>query len=265
MKAALNYAVKDGVPHVHETYGPNNSLTRKTGNNERREVVIADGRTAGPFVLDEAGFELVPHATAVADLHDADQITRAYYEEAAQLVKARTGARRVVVFDHTLRTGDGDAQKAQLLRGPLQSVHNDYTPKSAQQKVRDVLPAEEAEEILSSSRRFAIVQVWRATRAPIESDPLALCHAQTVDAGDLIVSERRFPHRVGQTYVLTYNSAHRWYSFPHMRREEALVFKVFDSEPGKASITPHTAFSVPDAPADAPPRESIEVRTLALF
>jgi hypothetical protein len=51
-----------------------------------------------------------------------------------------------------------------------------------------------------------------------------------------------------------------------MRREEAIVFKVFDSlEDGRARWTAHTAFDDPTSPPNARPRESIEIRTLAFF
>jgi hypothetical protein len=51
-----------------------------------------------------------------------------------------------------------------------------------------------------------------------------------------------------------------------MRRDEALVFKVYDSETdGRARFTPHTSFVDPTSPANAPPRQSIEVRAFAFF
>ena len=83
---------------------------------------------------------------------------------------------------------------------------------------------------------------------------------------DLLVAERRYPNRVGQTYAVNYNPAHRWYWFPRMRRDEALVFKVFDSEKdGRARFTPHTSFDDPGTPPGAPPRQSIEARALVFF
>ncbi len=51
-----------------------------------------------------------------------------------------------------------------------------------------------------------------------------------------------------------------------MRRDEALVFKVYDSmKDGRARWTAHSAFDDPTAPPNARPRESIEIRTLAFF
>ena len=81
-----------------------------------------------------------------------------------------------------------------------------------------------------------------------------------------LVAERRYPHRVGQTYRLKYSPGHRWFYFPRMRRDEALVFKVYDSETdGRARFTPHTSFDDPGTPPGAPPRQSIEARALAFF
>jgi hypothetical protein len=141
-------------------------------------------------------------------------------------------------------------------------VHNDYTEWSAPQRVRDLLP-QEADALLQ--RRFAIVQVWRPIRHPVESWPLAIADAQSLSPSDM-VTERRYPDRIGQTSAITYNPAHRWYWFPHMRPDEALVFEVYDSlKDGRAQFTAHTAFEDPTAPPDARPRESIEIRTLAFF
>ena len=128
---------------------------------------------------------------------------------------------------------------------------------------RDLVP-DEAEDLLR--RRFAIVQVWRPIRHPVETFPLAICDARSLSPADLVISERIYPNRVGQTYAITYNPEHVWYWFPRMRREEALVFKVFDSATdGRARWTAHTAFEDPTAPPHARPRESIEIRTLAFF
>src|SRR4029078_7206455 len=89
-----------------------------------------------------------------------------------------------------------------------------------------IAPAE-ADALLS--RRFAIIQVWRPIRLPVESFPLAICDARSVSFDDFVISERRYPNRVGQTYAITYNPRHKWFWFPRMRREEALVFKVYES------------------------------------
>jgi len=262
MAAQITYTVDSGEKLVNETFGPNNIRRRSSGTEERRAVEIHDGR-GKDFSLDENGFVLVDHATAVEDFFDAGMIERVYYPEVEALIKRVAGAKRVVVFDHTLRSGDEGEREARLLREPVLQAHNDYTEWSGPQRVREVLP-EEAGRLLEG--RFAIIQVWRATHQPILANPLAIADARSVAPGDLLVAERRYPHRVGQTYRLRYSSAHRWFYFPRMRRDEALVFKVFDSATdGRARFTPHTSFDDPATPPGAPPRQSIEARTLAFF
>jgi hypothetical protein len=129
--------------------------------------------------------------------------------------------------------------------------------------VKDILP-DEAEALLQ--RRFAIVQVWRAINQPIERHPLAIADARSLQPQDFIAAERRFPDRVGEIYQFQYNPAHRWTWFPRMRRDEALVFKVYDSEEdGRARWGAHTSFDDPATAANAGPRESIEIRAFAFF
>jgi hypothetical protein len=262
--ADLTYVVDTGEPLVNETYGPDNIARRYTGTYEQRPMTIRNGRPqAADFRLDVHGFEFVAHPTAVSDFFDAGSLEAVYYPEVQRLVEAVTGAKRVVVFDHTLRSGDAVEREARRVREPVLSVHNDYTEWSGPQRVRDLLP-DEADELLT--RRFAIVQVWRAIDRPIERNPLAVADARTLAPADLIVSERRYPGRIGQTYRIAHNPLHAWYCFPQMRRDEALVFKVFDSaRDGRARFTAHTSFEDPRSPADAPARQSIEARTLAFF
>jgi hypothetical protein len=108
--------------------------------------------------------------------------------------------------------------------------------------------------------------VWRPIRGTVLSSPLAICDARSVSPHDLIPAERHHRDRVGEIYQLAFNPGHRWYWFPQMRRNEALVFKCYDSEKdGRARFTAHASFDDPLAPADAPVRESIEVRTLAFW
>jgi hypothetical protein len=264
--AGLNYIVDNGIKPVNETYGPGpGGLMRKTtGTFARHDVAIRDARgDRAQHSLDTTGFLLADHPTRVKDFFDVHDLKRVYYPEAEALIAAHSGACRVHVFDHTLRTGDDDARAALKIREPVKSVHNDYTEWSGPQRVRDLLPAE-AEDLIS--RRFAIIQVWRAIRQPIERDPLAIADARSLAPKDFIAAERRFPDRVGEIYQFAYNPAHRWNYFPRMRRDEALVFKVYDSmTDGRARWGAHTSFDDPTSPADAGPRESIEIRAFAFF
>jgi hypothetical protein len=264
IEATLNYIVDDGTKVFTITAGPGGQDVRSGGAVDPRRVALHNGRPfTSDFTLDRDGFRFVRHDTKVADFFDEDDIKRVYYPEMEALIKAESGAKRVVVFDHTLRTADDDLREKKQIREVVRRVHNDYTEWSGPQRVRDLLP-DEADELMT--RRFAIIQVWRPIRHPVETFPLAICDAPTLSPDNLVISERRYPNRIGQTYAITYNPAHKWFWFPLMRRDEALVFKVFDSEKdGRARWTAHTAFDVPNTPPHARPRESIEIRTLAFF
>ncbi|MFO1183181.1 MAG: CmcJ/NvfI family oxidoreductase [Bauldia sp.] len=261
--AVLNYHLDDGMKPVAETYGEGAILTRSFGTADRRRVAIADARPlAGKLSLEREGFVHVRHRSAVGDLLDAEERRAVYTGEMERLACAVAGASRAVLFDTTLRHGDEATRRQKLLREPVHDVHNDYTEASGPRRLRELLPAE-AERL--GGRRFAIVQVWRPLKT-IRRDPLALADAASVAAADLVPCERRFPDRVGETYRLRFSPVHRWYFFPALERDEAIVFKTYDSaKDGRARFTPHTAFADPTTPADAPPRESIEVRLFAFF
>lgn len=262
--AHIPYTVDTGEPLVNETFGPNNIRRRRSGTLDPQPVSIVNGReAAAELALERNGFMLVEHKTTVKDFFDPKEIESVYFPEVERLIEGTSGAARVVIFDHTLRSGDEGEREAKLVREPVLSAHNDYTEWSGPQRVREIM-GDEAEALLK--RRFAIVQVWRAINQPIESNPLAVADARSVTMDDFIVAERRYPHRVGQTYRLKHNPNHRWFYFPRMHRDEALVFKVYDSQTdGRARFTPHTAIDDPTTPPGAPARQSIEVRAFAFF
>jgi hypothetical protein len=264
VQAEMTYSVWTGVKPVNATGGPDGLMRSTTGSYAQHVVSIEDGRPIrDSFTLDGAGFELADHPTLVRDFFDRDALPAAYYPEMERLIAKRSGARRVHVFDHTLRSSDDDARAERKIREPVKSAHNDYTEWSGPQRVRDILP-DVAEALIS--RRFAIIQVWRAINRPSERNPLAIIDARTLRFDDYIASERRFPDRVGEIYLVKHNPAHRWVYFPRMRRDEALVFKVYDSEKdGRARWGGHSSFDDPTTPPDAPPRESIEIRAFAFF
>jgi len=264
VEATVNYILDNGEKLFTETAGPGGSDVRTGGTVDPRRVTIHNARLhSEPFALDREGFRFVRHDTKVADFFDETEIRRVYYPEMEALVKAESGAKRVVVFDHTLRTADDELRESKRIREVVRRAHNDYTEWSGPQRVRDLVP-DEADELLK--RRFAILQVWRPIRHPVETFPLGICDARSIAFEDFIISERQYPDRIGQTYACAYNPAHRWYWLPRMRRDEALVFKVYDSmKDGRARWSAHTAFEDPTSPPNARPRESIEIRTLAFF
>jgi len=265
LEAPLNYYVDTGAKPISIVAGPGGVDTRISGGeSEAHMVTLRNGRRhLAEFAIDKTGFVFVDHPTKVVDFYDEDEVRRVYYPEMEALIKKEAGAKRVVVFDHTLRTQNEAQREKQQIRDVVRRVHNDYTEFSARKRVRDLM-GDEAEELLKG--HFAIVQCWRPIRLPVESWPLAIADSRTLDEKSMVVTERRYQDRVGQTMAITWDPNHRWYWFPHMRRDEALVFKVFDSmTDGRARWTAHTAFDDPTSPPNARCRESIEIRTLAFF
>ena len=264
IEPVVNYLINNGTEVFTYTGGPGSLDVRTGGAQDPQKVVMHNGRPhVGEFNLEVHGFRFVQHDTRMQNFLDEAEVKRVYYPEMEALIKAQSGAKRVIVFDHTLRTADDAFREHQKIREVVRRAHNDYTEWSGPQRVRDILP-DEAEELLK--HRFAIIQVWRPIRYPVETHPLAIADARSVSFDDFIISERRYPNRVGQTYAIAYNPEHKWFWFPRQARNEALVFKVYDSaKDGRARWTAHTAFDDPTTPPNARPRESIEIRTLAFF
>jgi len=264
-EALLNYLAD--TTETPESYGGvSQSLAdqKRKGKYEEHMMPIYDGRAiVDQLSLEREGFILVKHETKMKNFYDDDEVRTVYYKETEELVKQTSGAKRVLVFDHTLRSADATTREEKNISGPVRNAHNDYTEWSGPQRVRDLLP-NEAEELLKS--RFAVVQTWRPINKPVQREPLAIADARSIGTDELIPSARIYPDRRGEVYHSTFNPEHRWYYFPNMQRNEAMVFKTFDSmKDGRARWTAHCAFDDPTAPSDAPPRESIEMRTIAFF
>jgi len=269
VEASLTYFLDNGKkPAVYVT-PIGEGEPRRDAEYAPYSVAISNARPlAADLSLEREGFSLVRHDTRVTNFYDEDEVKSVYYPEMERLVKEATGASKVLVFDHTIRVDGGSKQndngQAQATRTPVRSVHNDYTDRSGPQRVRDLLDEEEAEERLG--RRFAVINVWRPIVGPVEAAPLAIADARSVAPKDFVATDLVYEDRVGEYQNVAYSPDHRWYYFPKMAREEAMLIKCFDSETdGRARFTAHTAFDDPTTPADAAPRESIEIRTLVFF
>jgi hypothetical protein len=264
LTARFNYIVDTGVPPVRYIDWPEMEHLAVPPQYRQYEMTVHNGRPLrGTFDLDTHGFVFVDHPTRVRDFTNEAERRSIYDPEVEALVRQHSGAAKVVVFDHTIRTSDEEAQMAGA-RPTVKGVHNDYTENSAPRRLREIVGEAEAERRLA--KRWAIIQVWRPIRGVVQRDPLGICDGRSIPRRGFIRVERRYPYRTGEVYHIAHDPEHAWYYFPRMTRDEALVFKVFDSDAGKSSrFTAHSAFDDPDTPADAPPRESIETRTFAFF
>jgi hypothetical protein len=267
VRASLTFITPSDTKPVFHSSAITGGAPRVFFETERHVVPIHDLRPlAGSLSLDEEGFELRRHESAVRDLYDDDAIDKVYYPEIEALLREVTGASRVVIFDATRRSDGGSgAQNRDGLRGPATRVHVDYTEKSGPQRVKDLLGEAESARLAAAGARVIQINVWRPIKGPVARSPLALADAVSIRPEDLIATDQVFPDRVGEIYHLAYNPSQRWYYAPSMTPDEVLLIKGWDSlDDGRARFTPHGAFELPDTPEGAPARESIEVRTLVV-
>jgi hypothetical protein len=212
--------------------------------------------------FDRNGFVLVNQHSACQDFYNADEVERVYMPEIRALIAELTGADKVISFGVMTRTNNPAAAEGNL---PAFGAHVDYGNRTVRDQVTLALGEEEAAKWLAG--RYMLINVWRPIKV-VESAPFALCDASTVAESDLCDSEVRGglgdPNRPTlYGYAVSFNENQRWYYVPKMRPDEVLAFKLFDSDSSAVQWTAHSAFVDPDIPADAPPRESIEMRTIA--
>jgi len=246
------------------------------------------------FGTDVSGFGVYHYPAEEKSFTDDQQVKDGYYKEVEQLLRDKLpGIKKVVIFDHTIRRN----QKASP-RAPVQQVHVDQTPGAAEVRVRRHLPADEAEELLKG--RYQIINVWRPIGNPASDFPLAVIDWRSTKPEDFVKVDLLYPKRQGgddgddrgkeavpkgrdenttegyeikgETYGVAPSDDHKFYYMKDMTPEEAMFIKCFDSrsqsvggKQGLAGMTPHTAFVDPATPANAPGRQSIEVRCLVFY
>src|SRR5688572_5273356 len=234
IRASFNYIVDTGVPPVRYIDWPEMEHKAVPPQYGQYEMTVRNGRPLRhTFKLDTHGFVFVDHKTQVRDFGDEAERARVYDPEVQALVRKHSGASEVVVFDHTIRISDEEVQKAAGARPTVKGVHNDYTETSAPRRLREIVGDAEAERRFK--KRWAIIQVWRPIRGKVLIDPLGICDGRSIPQKGFIRVERRYKDRTGEVYHIAHNPAHAWFYFPQMERNEALVFKVFDSDASKLS------------------------------
>jgi hypothetical protein len=268
VRSTFNYTRDDPVAPEVWFYEPPAGTQIRTPGDDPHEMPVHDGWSrAGSFSLDGEGFALREFRSPFDRWDDDEAIRADLYGEICDFVRTQVGARRVVIFDHTIRTKANTQQQTTehttTQRAPVMLVHCDYTPRSGPLRVRQLLP-DEAEALLQ--RRVAFYNFWKPFRSRVEEKPLAMCDATQSTEGDFITMNLRYRDRTGEIFVLRHAPQHRWWYFPHMTPEHALLLKTYDSETdGRTRFLGHSAFDDPNTPQGAPARESIEIRTIAFF
>lgn len=266
VRATLNYSVDNGRPPDYYFYEPDPALELNPPGTDAREVDIHNGwPEVNSLSADREGFELHPFGADFDAYDDETALRETFYPMVIDYVKRHTGARQVVIFDHTIRKRLPADLKAQttVQRPAVLLVHSDYTVDSGPQRVHDIM-GQQAEALLQG--RVAFYNVWKPLYETVYELPLAMCDARSHHEGDMLRMELKYRERTGEIYVMRYAPDHRWLYFPEMQVQHALLLKTYDSATdGRARFMGHSAFEDPTTPADAPRRESIEVRTMAFF
>ncbi len=213
--------------------------------------------------IDRNGFALINHVTAVKNFFDPVEVETVFFPEVIGLARQLNGAAHAVAFGPVPRSDDPAIKQGRL---PAFGAHVDYGRRTIEEVTRPLL-GELADYWFS--KRVVLMNFWRPITT-VYRTPLALCDASTVLADDLNDSEIRGglddpdrPPLYG--FNLSFNPNHRWYYVEQMRPDEMLAFKLYDSDPSRPQWTGHTAFNDPRTPADAPPRQSMEVRTVSFI
>jgi len=229
-----------------------------------REVMVTDLRTlAESPSIERHGFTMLRQPTAMRDFLDCGQVEQVLYPEAVGLAKRLNRAAHAIAFGPVARSDSPDNSQSRL---PAFGAHVDYGRRSIEAVARPIL-GDQADYWLS--KRVVLMNLWRPI-TPVYRTPLALCDAATVQPGDVHDSEIRGglddPNRPPlYGYNLSFNPNHRWYYTSRMQPEELFAFKLYDSDSSHPQWTGHTAINDPETPHDAPPRQSMEIRTISFI
>jgi hypothetical protein len=224
--------------------------------------------------LEREGFRLVHFPSAVADFHQLQvdpAVDALYMEETAAMLTELVGAARVIMLGSgKKRYGESAVDQLAALKNakPARYPHADNTDASALE-LANLFDMFVDDFDLGAYRRWVMYNVWRAITPPPQDFPLAVCDARSVSPSDEVtvtaITEELQGNIVHDTMSYVHNPAHRWYYFPDMTLDEAIVFKSGDSDSTGTVRVAHTAFTDPTCLPGVPTRASVEMRALAVF
>jgi hypothetical protein len=246
-----------------------------TGVYQSYPVTIRNARLAGPFTLDEHGFCISRHQSAITDWQSNYTGDSPYAAEVAEVVKRLTGADLVVNMGGMIRTS---GLTSQTMQPPAAEAHVDFTTRSAN-RIASMLYNKVRPEGAGYAR-FISFSLWRVLSPPPQDTPLALCEAGSVrddegtantkvDVDEIPTGDALFAPIAGEedmaaATIFHHSPDHRWWYFPDMELDEVILIKFHDSDHARAWRCPHTAFRDSSRP-DAVERKSMEFRGIAYF
>ena len=246
----------DGSKPHNWVEAPPEGLPQRNFSDNEVDITINDLRDhESDFNINTNAFAALKNVpqSSEKEFRDDDSIKTNYYPEIEQLLLENVeGAKRILIFDHTIRRADPNAHRA-----PVRRVHIDQTPASAKARVEHHLP-DEADTLLQG--RVRIINVWRPLNGAVESFPLAFADSTSVSDDAIVGVEHRYPDRTGETAAVKYGEEQRWWYWSGIGNDERILLQCADTKDG--ARVPHTAFVHPGSKEGAKGRESIEVRAL---
>jgi len=222
------------------------------------EVTVQDLRDKDLHVnFSDDGITFESHVSQTTKFDDSSDWVHNYDHELSLLLKDKIGAQDVIVFDHTVRVDDPNAD-----RKPARNVHNDYSFRGAQQRLIDLVGQEKAEEF--NNGHFGFVNVWRPVDHVITTSPLGFIRPSTISLEDWMTIELIYPDRIGQILGVAANKNHEWFYMSQMTPSEVAIFNIYDNK--DVPSLGHSALDVVENQVRQQNiRKSIESRTLIRY
>ena len=276
------------------------ALRKDEHDNNRRCLyfpqVLRDARRIGeyhdglsphsPECMDRLGVALAHCESKCRNFYDAAEVERVFYPEMERLLLAFfPDATDALVYNHDVFDKDyeGDRTEDQDNKNPgvnafyANLVHNDLNDNSGRVRCRELLTRNlrnfgreqhctEAEADAKMSRRFMSINLAKPMET-VRQNPFVLCAWPSFADQPYITNYRIYDDRVGETTRFTYRPEHEWYWVPQQTPTEVSMLKCYDSvtDGSVSRWSFHSACVDPTAPADAPCRKNVVVRSFVFF
>ena len=239
-----------------------------------------------PECMDRLGIALAHCESKCRNFYDAAEVERVFYPEMERLLLAFfPGATDALVYNHDVFDKDyaGDRTEDQANKIPgvnagyANLVHNDLNDNSGRVRCRELLTRNlrnfgreqhytEEQADAKMSRRFASINLAKPMET-VGQHPFVLCAWPSFADQPYITNYRIYDDRVGETTRFTHRPEHEWYWLPAQKPTEVSMLKCYDSvtDGSVSRWSFHTACFDPTAPADAPCRKNVVVRSFVFF
>jgi hypothetical protein len=241
---------------------------------------------SSPQCMDRLGIALAHCESRCRNFYDAAEVERVFYPEIEKLLlEFFPDASDALVYNHDVfdkdytgdRTEDQDNKNPGVNANYAYIVHNDLNDNSGRVRCRELLThnlrnfgreqhytAEQADAKMA--RRFISINLAKPMET-VRQNPFVLCAWPSFADQPYITNYRVYDDRVGETTRFTYRPGHEWYWIPQQQPTEVSMLKCYDSitDGSVSRWSFHSACVDPTAPADAPCRKNVVVRSFVFF